>query len=221
MSRESVSVSPVCPQPPVVSAVSTQPVVVLELLRLFPQPAVVVGQTCPRLASPHLSHRGGSGRGCCGGRLSLPEVPPPPVGESEDAVRRRPAASAGPHSEAVGPLARGAGDTLGAAEGLGVTSLPTELTQRRAVPEHARGTGHTVVLPRLPAGRTVAGLRCLLHWAAVRDELGDLPVDPVLGTQVGGGPRGELLVEHVTSLAHRAALEAVAPVDAGHLERTT
>ena len=60
----------------------------------------------------------------------------------------------------------------------------------------------------------------LFHRAAVWDELGDLPVHPVLGTDVAGRSGGKLLVEHVASLAHRAALQAVSPGDAGHLNNT-
>ena len=183
------------------------------------------------MAAPSVwPHRGGShcGPQCGGGaeltvtltELSLAVLTPPPPAThpAGHTVSWRPAAPARPHPQAVGPLTCRAGNTLRAPECLGVASLPTELAERSRVSEHAWRTGNTVTLPSLPARRTLTGPGSFLQRTAVWDELGDLPVHPVLGADVAGRAGGELLVEHVASLAHRAALQAVSPGDAGHLE---
>ena len=143
--------------------------------------------------------------------------PPPAIQPAGHTVSWSPAAPAGPHPEAVRPLPDWTGNTLGAPEGVGVAALPAQLAQRRRVPEHSWRAGDTVVLPGLPPGGAVAGPGGLLQRAAVRDELGDLPVHPVLRADVARRPGGKLLVEHVAGLAHRAALQAVSPGRAGHL----
>ena len=148
-------------------------------------------------------------------------TPPPPATEpAGHTVSWSPAAPARPHPQAVGPLTCRTGNTLGAPECLCVASLPTELAEGSRVPEHPWRAGDTVTVPRLPPGRTLTGPGSFLQGTAVRDELGDLPVHPVLGTDVAGRSGGKLLVEHVASLAHRAALQAVSPGDAGHLNNT-
>ena len=96
-------------------------------------------------------------------------------------------------------------------------SLGAELAEGGLASVHAWGAGHAVVVPRLPARRTLPHHRRLLDGGAVRDELGDLPVHPVLGAEVGGRAGGELLVEDVSGVADGGALPAPPPVEARHL----
>ena len=77
---------------------------------------------------------------------------------------------------------------------LGEGCLGAELTEGRPAPVHAGGAGHAVVVPGLPAMGALPHHRRLLDGGAVRDELGDLPVDPGGvggGSEGGAGVRGE------------------------------
>ena len=113
-------------------------------------------------------------------------------------------------------LSVGALGTLRAAELLRERVLGTQLAERGPVPVHAGGTPDAGVVPGLPARRTLARRRRLLHRRAVRDKPVYLPVNPAVGAEVGRRSVAELLVEHVTDVAHRRALFTLVTVDARH-----
>lgn len=82
---------------------------------------------------------------------------------------------------------------------------------------HSWRTGHTVAVACLPPLGALTHVASLLHWTAVRDELGDLPVHPVCRADVSGRAGGELLIEYMALSTHRGALSAMALVQASHL----